>query len=77
MKALVSRFQPGEGPSRGHLHDYDPSCGPSFQALLPVRHQAAGCLGWRYDAVLPLSVAGCCWPLAAAAAVAATEAMPG
>ena len=43
---------------------------------LSATKQLAG-LGWRYDAVLPLSVAGCCWPLAAAAAVAATEAMPG
>ena len=28
------RFQPGEGPSRGFLCDYEPSDGPSFQALL-------------------------------------------
>ena len=29
-----SRFQLGEGPSRGLLRDYEPSDGPSFQALL-------------------------------------------
>ena len=29
-----SSFQQGEGPSRGLLCDYEPSCGPSFQALL-------------------------------------------
>ena len=28
------RFQPGEGPSRGLLRDYESLCGPSFQALL-------------------------------------------
>ena len=28
-------FQPGEGPSRGLLCDYEPSDGPSFQALSP------------------------------------------
>ena len=27
-----NRFQPGEGPSRSR--DYEPSCGPSFEALL-------------------------------------------
>ena len=29
------RFQPGEGPSRGLLRDYEPLDGPSFQALPP------------------------------------------
>ena len=29
-----SRFQLGEGRSRGLLRDYEPSDGPSFQALL-------------------------------------------
>ena len=29
-----SPFQPGEGPSRVLLCDYDPLCGPSFPALL-------------------------------------------
>ena len=28
-----SRFQPGEGPSRVLLRDYEPSDGPSFEAL--------------------------------------------
>ena len=48
---MWKRFQPGEGPSRGLLRDYKPSCGPSFQALLlqlVVRLQA----GTRWD--LPL-----------------------
>ena len=35
MKAVVAgRFQLGEGPSRGLLRDYEPSDGPSFQALV-------------------------------------------
>ena len=29
-----SRFQPGKGPSRGLLLDYEPSCGPSCPALV-------------------------------------------
>ena len=29
-----SRFQPGEGPSRGLLGDYEPSDGPSFESLI-------------------------------------------
>ena len=33
-ESAISRFQPGEGPSRGLLHDYEPSCWPSFQALI-------------------------------------------
>ena len=33
-KSASRRFQPGEGPSRGLLHDYEPSCGPSFEAPL-------------------------------------------
>ena len=32
-----SRFQPGEGPSRGLLCDYEPSDGPSFEALVVIR----------------------------------------
>ena len=28
-----SGFQPGEGSCRGLLRDYEPSCGPSFEAL--------------------------------------------
>ena len=28
-----SRFQPGEGPSRGLFRDYEPSDGPSFESL--------------------------------------------
>ena len=27
-------LQPGEGPSRDILRDYEPSCGPSFEALM-------------------------------------------
>ena len=38
-------FQPGEGPIRGFLRDYEPSDGPSFQALgvchLMIWHLAA------------------------------------
>ena len=30
------RFEPGEGPSRGLHCDYEPSCGPSFEALMAV-----------------------------------------
>ena len=30
-------FQLGEGPSRGLLRDYEPLCGPSFQALVCSR----------------------------------------
>ena len=33
MEKASRRFQPGEGPSRGLLRDYEPSDGPSFQAL--------------------------------------------
>ena len=33
VKALKEGFQPGEGPSRGLLRDYEPSDEPSFQAL--------------------------------------------
>ena len=33
MKAGGIRFQPGEGPSKGLLRDYEPSCQPSFEAL--------------------------------------------
>ena len=29
-----SHFQPGEGPSRGLLRDYEPSDGPSFESLV-------------------------------------------
>ena len=34
-------FQPGEGPSRGLLRDYEPSDGPSFQALVDALHTAS------------------------------------
>ena len=30
----VTVFQPGKGPCTGLLHDYEPSCGPSFEAAL-------------------------------------------
>ena len=30
---MLSTQRKGEGPSRGHLRDYKPSCGPSFEAL--------------------------------------------
>ena len=37
-ESCSSRFQPGEGPtSRGLLRGYEPSCGPSFQAVEEVR----------------------------------------
>ena len=32
-------FQPGEGPSTGLLRDYEPWCGPSFEALPVAPHQ--------------------------------------
>ena len=35
--------QPGEGPSRGLLRDYEPSDGPSFQALL-LTEQTDACI---------------------------------
>ena len=34
-------FQPGEGPSRGLLRDYEPLDGPSFEALV---HTSPACL---------------------------------
>ena len=34
LESGSSRFQLGEGPSRGLLHDYEPLDGPSFQALM-------------------------------------------
>ena len=35
MKGINNRsFQLGEGHRRGLLHDYEPSCGPSFEALI-------------------------------------------
>ena len=35
MKVINNRrFLPGEGPRRGLLHDYEPSCGPLFEALI-------------------------------------------
>ena len=34
MKALVRHFQPGEGPSRGLLRNYESSCVPSFEAVV-------------------------------------------
>ena len=48
MKALLAiiSFQPGDGPSRGLLRDYEHSCGPSFAALVcrefPVGREPAG-----------------------------------
>ena len=33
MKVLLL-FQPEGGPSKGLLHDYEPSAGPSFEALV-------------------------------------------
>ena len=42
MKAVVSScFHPGECPGRGLLRDYEPSCGPSFQALVQEAGGAA------------------------------------
>ena len=58
-----SRFQPGEGPSRGLLRNYKPSDGdgPSFQALIFIFHPhilllvrlpdpgpSCDCLHWNY-----------------------------
>ena len=42
------RFQPGEGPSRGLIRDYEPSDGPSFEALL-----ATGLIGFIYSSAHP------------------------
>ena len=33
VDAIGTFIQPGEGPIRGLLCDYEPSCGPSFEAL--------------------------------------------
>ena len=48
MKAVVasSRFQPGEGPSRGLLRDYDPSDGPSFKAIVTSQINDVGRAPW-------------------------------
>ena len=34
VKAVVTAFNQDNALSRGLLHDYEPSCGPSFEALL-------------------------------------------
>ena len=39
---MVAFFQPGEGPSRGLLRDYEPSDGPSFQVLVRRVREAPG-----------------------------------
>ena len=44
MESGSSRFQPGEGPSRGLLRDYEPSDG-TFEALV-ISCLESGC-GWR------------------------------
>ena len=38
MWSASRHFQPGEGPSRGRLRDYEPSDGPSSQALPNTQH---------------------------------------
>ena len=53
MEALVG-FHPGEGPSRGLLRDYEPSCGPSFEALARERDEMS-------DSICPASVIGPSW----------------
>ena len=41
MIASLNQFQPGEGPSRGFVRDYEPSCWPSFEALTSPRHSSS------------------------------------
>ena len=36
------RFRLGEGPSRGLLRDYEPSCEPSFEALVIIASSDRG-----------------------------------
>ena len=47
-----SHFQPGEGPSRGLLCDCEPSCGPSFPALMA----AALVRGTAWDSLVYTSI---------------------
>ena len=49
-------FQPGEDPSRGLLQDYEPSCGPSFEAL--IQRHAASCPPVLVSAASLLCAAG-------------------
>ena len=37
--ASRTQFQPGEGPSRGLLRDYEPSDGPSSSSVVTVQFQ--------------------------------------
>ena len=44
MKVLVGAFKQEKACSRGLLPDYEPSCGPSFEALVSsVSGASAGC----------------------------------
>ena len=41
-----SHFQPGVGPSRGLLRDYEPLDGPSFQSLVYSSFQLEAYVVW-------------------------------
>ena len=60
MKAVVSsRFQLGEGPSRGILRDYKPSDGPPFQALIDMYSPAPGAITFSQFVNSELNLAIC------------------
>ena len=43
FESTRSRFQPGGGPSRGLLRNYEPFCGPPFEALIFPPRLDNGC----------------------------------
>ena len=43
FESTESRFQPGGGPSRGLLRNYEPFCGPPFEALIFLPRLDNGC----------------------------------
>ena len=53
-----SRFQLGEGPSRGLLRDYEHSDGSSFQAL--INHPWSPRVDVDVGYLIVLACAGCC-----------------
>ena len=56
------RFQPGEGPSRGLLRNYEPLCGPSFEALVgSVRRRTSVLLLVTLESVSGLVWSGLVW----------------
>ena len=40
-------FQPEEGSSRGLLHDYEPLCGSSFEALIMMVRRMVSIDNWQ------------------------------